>query len=419
MKKRLFKYIFSLMLFSALFMLGCGGGGGQSVLRQESPETAVMRISSNWRTSTTSPSVVVDSNNRFIRQATTQETDSNTSSSSNGKIIYLRDLAGGDSYELKVMSVVKNDDNTAEVTCRFSYTNGSLIIVFKLVFDEEKWWLDDVVITEEELGENENFYYIYHLGPDNKDVFDVETLKGTIEEEVSAEGHERDDNDKYVYDPVASKETISGTISSSEELKLILYYKRRTADYVVYYQFLDENGNSLDNMAQKFSDSGFVGDEVDISKIEYTIPDDYAIEEEPKSLVINRDTASNEFVFKYKQKKKQEEEPDDDDENYTISGVLTDSKDSSKVIKNATIKFFIVDTNTPKGYSEFMDDSGNQVQITTDENGCYDTSSLESVVFKEGTYLLVVEAEGYESQTQTVTLPQSKTKTNVRTNISL
>ena len=405
------------MLLSAIFLLGCGGGGGQSVLQQESPETAVMRISNSWRGSVTSPSVVVDNNNRFIRQATPQETDSNTSSTSNSRVIFLKDLAGGKPYEIKVMSVVKNNDNTAEVTCRFGYTNGSLIIVFKLIFDEEKWWLDDVEITEEELGENEAFYYIYHLGPDNKDIFDFETLKGTIDDKVSAEGHERDDNDNYVYDPVTSKGTLEGTISSSEELKLIIYYKRRPADYVVYYQFLDENGKSVDSMAQKFSGNGLVGDEIDLSTIQYTIPDGYEIEEKPESLVLKKDSSSNEFVFKYKQKKKQEEE--EDEENYTISGVLTDSKDSSKVIPNATIKFFIVDTNATKGYSEFFDDEGNQVQITTDENGAYDTSKLESVVFKEGTYLLVVEAEGYESQTQKVTLPQSATKTNVRTNISL
>ena len=154
MKNRSFKYIFSLMLLSALLIVGCGSGGSQSVLKQESPETAVMRISESWRGSVPSPSVVVDTNNNFIRQATAQETDSNTTSNSSGKVIYLKDLAGGEPYELKVTDV-KKADNTAEVTCKFYYNNGTLVIVFKLIFEDDKWWLDDVEIKEEEIINNQ------------------------------------------------------------------------------------------------------------------------------------------------------------------------------------------------------------------------------------------------------------------------
>ena len=85
MNNKALKYIYGLMLLSVVVIVGCGSGGSQSVLTQESPESAVMRISDSWRVSSTSPSVVVDRNNRFIRQASAQETDSeNTSDSGTG-----------------------------------------------------------------------------------------------------------------------------------------------------------------------------------------------------------------------------------------------------------------------------------------------------------------------------------------------
>ena len=218
MKNRSFKYIFSLMLLSALLIVGCGSGGSQSVLKQESPETAVMRISESWRGSVPSPSVVVDTNNNFIRQATAQETDSNTTSNSSGKVIYLKDLAGGEPYELKVTDV-KKADNTAEVTCKFYYNNGTLVIVFKLIFEDDKWWLDDVEIKEEELGENEAYLYIYHIGPDKKDLYEQERDKGTIGTTVYAKDYIKEDPndpnyDLYEYDSTSSQESI--TIGSSE-----------------------------------------------------------------------------------------------------------------------------------------------------------------------------------------------------------
>ena len=421
MKNRSFKYIFGLVLLSALFMIvGCGGGGGQSVLQQESPESAVMRISSDWRASTDSPAVVVDANNRFIRQATTQETDSgsSSSSSSSGKVIYLKDLAGGNPYKLEVVNVERNKDNPniAIVTCRFYYDNGALLIVFNLVFDEEKWWLDGVEIEEEELGENEAYYYIYHIGPDDTEIFDMEQLKGTIGDKASAEGHEKDDNDNYVYDPDASSKTIEGKIDSTG-LKLFIYYKRRTASFVVIHNFYNE-GVLDESLSSKITGSGFVGEEVGSSYLSTNIPDGYETTKTPESLVINRDEKSNKFLYEYTKKSEQQEDDPDKPEEYTISGVVTDSKDSSKPVANAVIKFFIVDDNAEKGYSKFNDEEGNQVQITTDSQGKYDTSSL-TTPFKAGTYLLVIEIDGYESQTIKVTLPQDSKENNYRANISL
>lgn len=405
MKNRSFKYIFSLMLLSALLIVGCGSGGSQSVLKQESPESAVMRISNNWRASSSSPAVVVDSNNKFIRQATTQETDSNTTSNSSGKVIYLKDLAGGEPYELKVTDV-KKADNTAEVTCKFYYNNGTLVIVFKLIFEDDKWWLDDVEIKEEELGENEAYYYIYHFDTDGNELFDVEQLIGTIGDSISAIGHEKDDNDKFVYDADASANTINGKVES-DGTKLTIYYKRRTAEYTVIYNFYDENGNLVTSMTKEFTGSGNVGDNVDTSKITYTIPDGYELTEEPKSLVINRDKDSNKFVFKYKLNKQEEEE-----KIYTITGVITDSEGK---VANATIKFFKVNKET--GKAEACENNGQEIELTTDSNGEYSTSSLD-YEFTDGDYLLVVYKDGYESQTIKVTLPLD-TAQDVRANITL
>ena len=73
MNYRIFKQIFSLMFLSVLFMIvGCGSGG-QPVLQQETPDAAVMRISESWRVSNSSPKVLVDNTNKFVRQARAEE----------------------------------------------------------------------------------------------------------------------------------------------------------------------------------------------------------------------------------------------------------------------------------------------------------------------------------------------------------
>jgi hypothetical protein len=336
MKNRSLKYIFSLMLFSVLLMVGCGSGGGQSVLQQESPEDAVMRISNNWRASTDSPAVVVDANNRFIRKATDQESDSGSSSSAIGKLIYLKDLAGGEPYKLVVTDVKKSNDNTATVTCNFDYGKGKLIIVFKLIFDEEKWWLDDVEIRDEELGENEAYCYISHIGPDNEKLFDEETVIKTIGDSVLANDYVKDD-DKYELDSAKTIESI--IISGSSDNSLVIHYQRREAKYTVVYCFLDENGKS--EKSQEVKGNGYVGNTIDLSEIEKEVSlDGYEKKSgpEPESLVISRKEDLNKFVFEYQKIKK-----DDPELEYTISGVVTDKNNNDEPIPNAVIKFFIVD----------------------------------------------------------------------------
>ena len=415
MKNKSLKYIFSLILFSVLLMVGCGSGGGQSVLQQESPEDAVMRISNTWRASTDSPAVVVDANNRFVRQARDLGTDSNNSSNTNpnSNIIYLKDLAGGKPYELKVIKVEKSD-NKSEVTSHFDYEKGTLIIVFKLIFDEEKWWLDDVVIRDEELGEKEAYCYISHIGPDNEKLFDEEKITKTIGDSVLAKDYAKDD-DKYVFD---SENTIDSIIiSGSSDNSLVILYQRREAQFTVVYNFFDEKGNIISDKTVESTNTGYVGDTIDLTEIENDISfDGYEKTSGPESLVISRKEDLNKFVFEYQKIKK-----DDPELEYTISGVVTDKNNNNKPIPNAVIKFFIVDENAQKGYSElyYNDNSNEQVQITTDSEGKYDTSKIENAEFKEGTYLLVVEVRGYESQTIKVKLPKESKENNFRANISL
>ncbi len=395
------------MLLFAIFMLGCGSGGSQSVLQQESPEAAVMRISNNWRASSSSPAVVVDSNNKFIRQATDQDTNSNTTSNSNSKVIYLKDIAGGDPYELKVTDV-KKADNTAEVTCKFYYKNGTLVIVFKLIFEDDKWWLDDVEIKEEELGENEAYLYIYHIGPDNKELYnEPDRKKETIGSTVYAKDYKINDSNDPNYDLYEYKSALEDSITiGSSENKLTLYYKRRTAEYTVIYNFYDENGNLVTSMTKEFTGSGNVGDNVDTSKITYTIPDGYELTEEPKSLVINRNKDSNKFVFKYNLNKQEEENK------YTITGYINSSKGKVEGVK---IQFYKINKETGKAEPCVKDNK--IIEVITDANGKYNTSSLD-YEFTEGDYLLVVDKEGYESQTIKVTLPID-TAQDVRANITL
>ena len=152
MKKITLKYIFGLMIFSALLMVGCGGGA-QKVITSESPEAAVMRISNSWRASTeSSPKVEVDANGNFVKQVRkaeepNEEGENEGSGSENeapntySHAITLRDLSGA-KYSLYVLpnGIVKSD-NQAEVKCHFIYKNGYLEMLFKLIFDENKWWL--------------------------------------------------------------------------------------------------------------------------------------------------------------------------------------------------------------------------------------------------------------------------------------
>ena len=266
MNNRIFKLIFSLTLLSVLFMIaGCGGGGGQSVLTQESPEAAVMRISNSWRTTNSSPQVVVDSANRFVRQARAdeepptpgqQQEEQGQGADTTGRTITLYDLASN-TYELKVLSVVKTSDINASVKCSFLYgADGYLSIIFSMDFDESKWWITNVVITDEPLGEGESIYYTYHIGlstgaEPKETVLNDDTIKsGRIGDEVSITPNSYQ---SYEFIEGYKNNVSTGTITPADKpLVLKLYYQEVvTAGYTVYHVKRDANGVDVATETEK------------------------------------------------------------------------------------------------------------------------------------------------------------------------
>ena len=247
MNNRIFKLIFSLTLLSVLFMIvGCGSGGGQGIAVQETPEAAVMRITDSWKASNTSPSVVVDSNNNFVRQAQTGEADE-----PQNKIITLYDMASN-TYELKVLYVSPVTDNKATVKCQFTYTNGYLILTFSLVFDEGKWWLEEVEIDEISLNEGEATYIVKHikLAPDGKTKIDVDgPYVGKIGDKVSAKP--RTDYQDYEFISGDKRNVLEGTIAEDNSLTLSLYYKyTKKVKYTVKYIKLDIDGKVVEEIPE-------------------------------------------------------------------------------------------------------------------------------------------------------------------------
>ena len=401
MNNKALKYIFGLMLLSVVMIAGCGSGGSQSVLTQESPESAVMRISDSWRVSATSPSVVVDSNNRFIRQASAQETDSENTSDSGKKVIYLKDLSGGsDSYKLEVVNVERTD-NTAAVTCNFYYEKGTLIVVFKLVFEDGKWWLDDVEITDEAFEDGEAAYLVEHY------LYSGDTLDKVVSDDMiidkvgaKVEAKSRSDFDNYLFISTDTRNIATGTVLASDDsaypLTLKLYYKK-LAKYTVTYYFLDESNNVLSEKTESIDGTGFVGDTVKFEEKDYKTFTGYSLISKDISETIKniteitlKDGEANELKFYYELEKGDN----------VIEGNVTDEEGNPLTV---TIKLYKVNENGDADYLETLEC----------ENGQYYFDELE-----DGDYLLVISAKGHEPKTIKMTLPESEEK-NTRANIRL
>lgn len=128
--KKAFKYLLGIMMFSALFLIGCGGSSNdKQILESERPDAAVIRIANEIRASAASP----------------RKADGNPEK----QVLKLYDLAGN-VYALDVADITKTDLD-ATVTCYFTYGTGSkdvMTIIFGLVFDEGKWWFEEVKITD-------------------------------------------------------------------------------------------------------------------------------------------------------------------------------------------------------------------------------------------------------------------------------
>ena len=255
MKNRTLKYIFSLMIFSVLLMVvGCGSGGGQGVAVQETPEAAVMRITDNWRASSNSPSVVVDENNRFIRQAsepkngidvesiTVKPQSQNNNDNTFTKTITLFDLASN-TYELKVLTVEKLG-TTASVKCSFLYgSDGYLILLFTLEFDEGKWWLVDVEITDQKLEEGKAVYTVQHIRITPEGKYEIEQTIEVGDIGSTAYVTPKTTYQSYEFMSEHPDNKLSDTITEDGNMILKVYYKyAEKVEYLINYILLDANG---------------------------------------------------------------------------------------------------------------------------------------------------------------------------------
>lgn len=124
--KKTYKCLFGLMMILALFVAGCGSSANdKQIMESERPDAAVIRIANEIRSS------------------------ARAASGTPAKVLKLYDLAGN-VYSLDVASITRTDLD-ATVACYFTYGSGStdvLTILFNLVFDEGKWWFEDVAITD-------------------------------------------------------------------------------------------------------------------------------------------------------------------------------------------------------------------------------------------------------------------------------
>lgn len=469
MKNKSLKYIFSLMLFSVLLIVGCGGGGTQRVLTQETPEAAVMRIADSWRVSNNSPAVVVDNSNRFVRQARAEEitptpvdgsSTKDSQQSSSKDIITLYDLAASDTYELKVLNVEKSD-TSASVECSFLYgKEGYLILLFKLVFDEGKWWLDDVVITNKPIEKGKALYTVKYIGLDAKD--NAINLKSyqetdTIGKEITIASLPFDG---YEFIEDYSDNVPSGKITEDSELVLKLYYRKIvTAQYVVNHIKLDANGVAIATETERLTAK--VDSEVvyKVQKDKYT---DYTyVEISDKTKTSGKVKSDGSLVlflyYQYNVEAKYTVKLIDVDTQEEIPGYTysTEPVILGKVItltlpkdlkgyefagKEEDLKVTVSKNNIEfklyfkkvKGYqiSGTIDDGSSVLQgvtvqvfksdnpnvciteTTTDKEGFYSVT-----VDSEGTYLVVVTGNGYEPKTIMVTVP--KENTNIRLSCKL
>ncbi len=377
MNNKIIKYLFGIILISSLLIIGCGSGG-QSVVPQETPDAAVMRIADSWKVSNSSPQVFVDNSNSFVRQARAEDEQSGNSY----KTITLYDLAGKEKYELTVLNH-KTTGNEAFVECSFFYgSDGYLNIFFQLVFEESKWWLDNVIITNKELAADESIYYVEHIKLDanGKEIpggTETETLKGKVDTTATAVSKEYE-NFEYLKDK--SSETSSGTISKEKILVLKLYYQyNKKASYTIKYVEYGSNPEIV--LKTDTTHSDVIGKLLTITDIlESTDIDDYEFLEDKSKIRLEIEESGTTFILYYKKI------------DYVITGTITSG---DIIIVGAKVKaFYENDPNTAIGEAE------------TDESGNYSIP-----VSKPGFYLVVVSAEGYEPQTMKVEVEKSNKNT--------
>ena len=320
MKNRIFKLIFSLTLLSVLFMIvGCGSGGSQKIAAQASPEEAVMKTFESWRVSPeTSPSIVVDSEGNFLRQASSEEIASSTTPVEGEEAkgtIKIRKLYAPDEEPLVFTIYWKNKaDTKASIYCKEE--KGTLYLTFVLEFDENQWWIEDVIVSEKPAVEGVATYQIMHIKLDetgNQFDIDLTTGSGVIGEKVQITPNKYEDYEEY---KDYSDNVESGIIAEDNSLVLKQYYKPRMAKYTVSYKNLKNNEKIQDSITLEAQ----VGKEVTANKIE-KIGDYVLLESESKLTGKVLSDGSLELVLYY-----QKEEIVETTGKYTIKRINFDTE---------------------------------------------------------------------------------------------
>lgn len=362
------KFLFVFVMISVLMLTGCGGSSNsKNIIPTESPEEAVARISASWKENNSSPNIIVNEDNRFVRMA--GEDPAN-------KSIKLYDLSGN-TYQLNVKNTV-SDGTNASVLCEYVYDGGLLNIVFALVFDEGKWWLDGVAISDKPLEPGTAVYTVYHyqiLSDDSVNLLDSETesLIGNVGKTVTALPKQSiiDSGLDWISD---YKETVAtGTVAADSSLVLKLYYKKLKAVYKVEHVKLNSDNSIAEVITEELK--ALIGSNVtavatDTIKGFTYMGDNYSVEGTDIKTVLSGVVADNDSLvlrLYYKMVN-------------GISGTILDSE-KAPVIGAKVQAFNSSDMTKVIG------------ETTTDNNGFY---LLE---LPAGEYLLVVTKPDFEPQT--------------------
>ena len=485
MKNKSLKLVFGLMLLSVLFIIaGCGGGGGQKVAVQASPEEAVYKVFDSWRVSPeNSPSIVVDAKGNFVRQATTDEiTDGQSTSSTTddpkplegeeatGTIIIRKLYAPSDQplvFNIYWKNVV---DTKAYVYCKEA--NDTLYLTFILEFDENKWWIEDVIVTDE--SNQKPIFIVKYQDLDGNNISAAGEKAGIFTGEIGQvikisdliiklEGYE------YVK---SSPEQTTVTIEKNDNnLEIILYYKKisQTAvKYTVKYQDLE--GNDITAAGEKAgSFTGKIGQVITITDLVIPLEGYEYSHSLPKNESVTIEDGNLEIILYYKKEgqktvdytvKYQDLDGNDitaaEDYSGTFPGVIgqeitindlaikldgyeyvksNQSAEKVTIAENDKIEIILyykkitVNEYTISGLVKDSSGallSGALIQVFNANNpntliATYETESNGSYTVKvpsEGKYLLVISGYGYTPQTITVNVPDT-TSSSTRANIKL
>jgi hypothetical protein len=144
MKSRLYYGAAFVLLFcSVVLFTGCSGGGSSAQSEViSSPESAVVKILDSWR-ATSDMNFGYDDSGKILAQ---EETGNETSG-----YIEFKDLSG-EVWRFTVLKVEYESEDIARVFTSYYYSGspqfGGLDIVFRMVKDQDTWFLDGLEITE-------------------------------------------------------------------------------------------------------------------------------------------------------------------------------------------------------------------------------------------------------------------------------